>query len=384
MQYSFAAVLGTIGLFWVLAGVRALSGMAKLPRLSEVAALPDAACPPVSILVAARDEAAQLPQALPTLLAQDYPEYEVIVVNDRSRDATPEILDAFARQHKKLKVVPVRELAQGWLGKPHAHYTAYEEARGDWLVFTDADVHFRPDLLRRALAVVHKNGWDYLTCLPRLELKGLGEKIFVSYFQLCLDLGQKPWRAADPRSRRYFGVGVFQLVRRAAYEAAGTHRRLALEVADDMKLAKLLKQGGFRTGVAVGGDRVQVRWQEGLSGVIRGLTKNMFGGCDYRLSRVAAYVLGCLASGVLPFLALVWASGPPQFLAGAAAAMAIVVQARSCGALRISPLYALLHPLGALLCSYALLRSTLVTLGRGGIVWRDTFYPLEELRKGVV
>ena len=106
MEYFWTALLGTIALGWIVAGLRVHSGMARVPRIADAPPLPDADCPAVSILVPARDEAAKLPQALPTLLAQDYPRYEVIVVNDRSRDATGQILEEFAGRHKNLGNYP--------------------------------------------------------------------------------------------------------------------------------------------------------------------------------------------------------------------------------------------------------------------------------------
>jgi cellulose synthase/poly-beta-1,6-N-acetylglucosamine synthase-like glycosyltransferase len=131
MDYLWIGLLGAIALGWSVLGLRMRRGMAGVPRLAGVAPLPDAECPRVSILFAARDEAANLPEALPSQLAQDYPRYEVIAVDDRSRDATPQILDEFAGRHKNLKVIQVTELPKGWLGKPRALSVAYRHAVGE-------------------------------------------------------------------------------------------------------------------------------------------------------------------------------------------------------------------------------------------------------------
>src|SRR5438445_13838704 len=117
------------------------------------------------------------------------------------------------------------------------------------------------DLLRRAVALAKGKGWDYLTCLPMPELRSFWEKTFMSYWTLGFDLGQAPWKLSDPHSRRYVGVGAFQLVRRSVYEAVGTHRRLSMEILDDFKLAKLAKQRGFSCCIAVAGERLRVHWQ---------------------------------------------------------------------------------------------------------------------------
>ena len=384
MYYFWSGLLRAIALLWSVLGLRMLRGMAGVPRLADVMPLPDGECPKVSTLFAARDEAAKLPQALPTQLAQDYPRYEVIAVDDRSRDATPQVLDEFAAHHNNLKVIHLTEVPKGWLGKPHALHVAYGYAKGEWLVFTDADVRMGPDLLRRAVALVKGKGWDYLTCLPMPELRSFWEKTFMSYWALGFDLGQAPWKLSDPCSRRYLGVGAFQLLRRSVYEAIGTHQRLAMELLDDFKLGKLVKQRGFQCGVALGGEWVQLRWQDGLSGIVSGLMKNSFAACGFRLRNVALYLLGAFAFDVLPFLALLFAVGTPREVAALCVFIVLVLHANGSHAGRVSPVYALTHPLGAAIFCYIMLRSAIVTLWRRGVVWRDTFYPLDELRKGVV
>ena len=283
MESFSTAFFGILAAAWIIGGLRVARGMARVPRLGEVSPLPDADCPAISILVPARNEAARLPQALPTLLAQDYPRYEVIVVNDRSCDATGEILGQFASQHQNLRVHHLTELPAGWLGKPHALEVGYQHATGEWLVFTDADVRFAPDLLRRAVALAREKGWEHLTLLLMADLEGFWEKTAVSFWGMGLVFGTEAWRVSNPRSRRYLGVGAFQLLRRSAYEAIGTHRRLALEVVDDIKLGKLVKLIGLRSGVALAGERLRLRWQEGLLNLIRGLTKEFL--CRLRFSR---------------------------------------------------------------------------------------------------
>lgn len=384
MYYFWTLLLGTVALLWIVLGVRAIRGMAKLPRLEDVPPLADSNCPRVSILFAARDEAAKLPQALPTLLAQDYPSYEVIAVNDRSRDATPQILDEFARRHANLKVVHVGELPAGWLGKPHALTRAYQHATGEWLVFTDADVRFAPDLLHRALTLTRNKGWDHLSCVPSFDVIGFWEKTAFNWWLPGGFIGLEPWRVSDPRSKRYFGAGAFQLLRRSAYEAIGRHERLALEIVDDLKLGKLVKQGGFRSGVVLPGEKLRLRYEEGLGNLVRAFTKNVFAAADYHLGIATVLVLATVAISIAPFLALIFLSGLPRLAAGVAVIAALSLNAWVAHKAGLSALYALTHPLGAAILIYVTLRSTIVTLQQGGVVWRDTFYPLEDLRRGRV
>src|SRR5918996_2617128 len=240
-------LLGSITLLWAALAIHVIYGMNRLPRFSDAPLIADVDCPPVSILLSARDEAQQLPPALATLLTQDYPNYQVVAVDDRSSDATARILNRAAACYPPLKVVHIAELPPGWLGKPHGLQRAYEVASGEWLVFTDADVRFEPKTLRRAMALVRQYQWDHLIFLGAVDVVGFWEKVAISYFVAGFIVGVQPWRVSDPYCGCYMGVGMFQLVRRSAYESIGTHRRLALEVVDDMKLDKLVKESGFRS-----------------------------------------------------------------------------------------------------------------------------------------
>ncbi len=358
--------------------------MHRLPQLAAVAPAADQACPSISVLLAARNEAQKLPEALKTLLAQDYPRYEVVAVDDRSSDATPQILDQFALADSRLHVVHVAELPAGWLGKTHALQRAYERSTGEWLVFTDADVHFAPDLLRRAARLAREKGWEHLTLFGSLDLKGFWEKTVTVYFGVGFVFGVEPWKVHDPRSRRYMGAGYFQLVRRSTYEAVGTHRRLALEVLDDMKLGKIVKLGGFASGVAGAATLVHLRWHESAGEIIRGATKNFFAASGYSVLRVVCDILGVLAISVIPFLALPLTHGSARAFAAVGAAGALAAHTWCALAYRIRWTYGLTHPLGALIFCYMMVRSMVVTLQRGGVEWRGTFYPLDELRKGIV
>jgi Glycosyl transferase family 2 len=378
------ALFGLIAALWVIQGIRAIIGMARLPWLSDVPPLSSANAPMISVIFAARDEEEKLPAALATLLAQDYPRFEIIAVNDRSQDRTSAILHESARTHPNLFVTDVDNLPAGWLGKPHALVEGFSRSRGEWIVFTDADVHFAPDVLSRAVALATKRQWDHLSLFASVEMRGFWEITAISYFGLGFIFGNEPWLASNPRSGRYVGVGAFQLVSRAAYEKSGGYSRLRMEVIEDMKLGKLIKLAGCRSGVAVAQDMVRVRWHSGVRNVIRGVTKNLFAACHYSLPFAVVAMMLPLIMSVLPFFGLAFATGWARVFAGIAVGVAVLIHASMIGSTDASPLYGLTHPLGALLFCWMLGRSAIATLWRGGVVWRGTFYPLEELRKGMV
>ena len=373
-----------LAVFWILTAILSYRGMARIPVLTQVTPFDGTSFPRVSILFAARDEAVKLSEALASLLALDYPNYEVIAVDDRSEDATLEILNTFAQRDTRLKVVHISDLPQGWLGKPHALEMAYRESSGEWLVFTDADVQFAPDLLRRSLALIKQERSDHLTLLAGLDLRGFWEPTAVGYLGVCFALGVRPWRVSNPKSKVYMGVGAFQMIRRSTYEAIGTHRRLAMEVLDDMKLGKLVKQNGFRSGVAPSENFLRIRWQEGIGNVIRGMTKNMFAGFDFNVAKTLLGATGILVISVLPILGVIFARGPAQIAAGVAAVVAMLFEAQLMTQAKASRWFGVTHALGALIVCYIIVRSMVVTLGRGGVVWRGTFYALEELKRGLV
>jgi GT2 family glycosyltransferase len=344
----------------------------------------DARVPRVSILFSALDEAEKLPAALATFLALDYPDYEVVAVDDRSEDATGSILDAAARANSRLKVVHVTSLPAGWLGKPHGLQQAFEHSNGEWLVLTDADVRFEPDVLRTTIALAEQKHWDHLTLLCHAEMFTPGEKIAMTFFAMSFMLGLRPWRASDPKSRSYIGVGAFQLLRRSAYEKMGTHRRLAMEVVDDVKVGKLVKEAGLRSGVAKAGRAVTVHWHAGLGNIIRGTTKNFYATTGFRLWFAVGQVAGNLLMFVLPWVALPFVHGWARIFAVAAIVLPVMAQAGAALEFGESPLYAVTQPLGALIVCWMIVRSTFVTLRQGGIRWRGTFYAIEELKRGVV
>jgi glycosyltransferase involved in cell wall biosynthesis len=384
MHFFGILFFGLIALFWITHGLKVAYGAVRLPWLRNFAPAADLDCPKISLIFAARDEQEKLPGALATLVSIDYPGLEIIAVDDRSGDATPQILDDFAARHPQLKVVHVRELPKGWLGKPHALQKGYEVSSGELIVFTDADVKFRRDSLRRVVTLLRDRQLDHLSLLGDVERSGFWDTVLISFFGMGFQLATDPYDVSNPNSRSYVGVGAFQLLRRGVYEASGTHRRLAMEVVDDMKLGKIVKMSGFRSGVAVAQNYVSVEWHLGLGNLVRGVEKNFFAGAQFRLSMAVAQILALLVMNVLPFAGLFLGHGWIRAFAAISVLVATCFHLGVDVVMRISPLYCLTLPLGATIFAYMVLRSTIITLRQGGIVWRDTFYPLDELRRGLV
>jgi glycosyltransferase involved in cell wall biosynthesis len=355
--------------------------------------------PRVSIIVPARNEEESIEQALNTLMALDYDNYEVIAVNDRSTDRTGEILEALANDmgapllaevarsgdsSARLRVIHHRELPPGWLGKTHAMWTAANVATGDWLLFTDADVFFKPDSLRRALAYAESEPADHVVLFPRMIMTRPGEYMMIAFFQTMFMFGHRPWKVADPATDDHMGVGAFNLVRRRAYDAVGTYQALRMEVLDDMKLGKVVKNAGFAQRNVFGGDLISIRWAHGALGIVNNLTKNFFAVLSFQWWRTVISAFGMAFLNFGPFfgvgLAHGWARVPYAIALGSMFLIYIGMSRRS----SVPPYYFLLHPVSAALFIYTLLRSMVLTLWNDGIVWRGTKYSLDELRKGMV
>jgi hypothetical protein len=379
---SVATVLvGAVGALWLAAGLRLRSGLARLSDLGRAAPLGDPELPSLTIVATARNEAARIEAATRSLLAQDYPGCEVLIVDDRSTDETGSILDRLAAEDSSLRVLHVAELPAGWVGKSHALAGAAKATRSDWILFTDADVEFAPDAARCATSVALRERADHLAVAPDLVLETLGEAMFVAYFVLVFDLSQQPWAAQDPRSKRSIGIGAFNLVRREAYERAGGHEAIRFQLIDDLALGRILKRSGARQRFAHHGGKIRVAWHAGTRGMIRGVEKNAFAALGFRVLLALLGVAGQL------FLSLAPVAGffVPGMIAKVACVVAWVGIAIAYHAvsrtLRIRPWQALLMSAGAALFSFAILHSMWRTLARGGVDWRGTFYPLEELRR---
>jgi glycosyltransferase involved in cell wall biosynthesis len=344
--------------------------------------------PALSVVIAACNEEEKLPAAFRSLLAQEYPgPFEIVAVDDRSTDATPALLDGLAGDagaDKRVVALHLRELPPGWLGKTHALYQGAKRATGRWLLFTDADIVFAPDALSRAVRLAEEAEADHLAIFMDLDLRGFWETVFGLSFGFLFSLRFRPWRVRDRKSSAYLGIGGFNMVRRAAYEKIGTHRAIALEVADDMELGRRVKVGGFQSEVASADGLLSVRWQEGFDGLVRGLDKNAYAGMEYSPLKVLSGTFQLLFGVLWPFLGLLFARGRGRtgyaLAAGTITALAAAYARRS----NVHPAYALTIPLAPLLMILVMFRSMIISERNGGITWRGTFYSLETLREKAI
>jgi len=379
-----SAVVAVSAAYWLETGISAFLGYRRIPGLRSVDPLADASLPTLAIVATAKDEAARVEDAARSLLAQDYPRLSIVIVDDRSVDGTGAILDRLASEDPRLRVVHVDSLPDGWIGKCHALARGAQATDSEWILFVDADVVLAPVAARRAISLAVRQGWDHVAAGPDMRLESLGEEIFVAAFMVVFNTSQRPWRASNPRRRNAIGIGAFNLVRRDAYRKAGGHEAIRYELIDDMALGKILKASGARQTFARHDGLVSVHWHPGVHGLILGVEKNAFPGLHYNL------LLGLLAPWFL--LVAAWApvfgfflGGTVPWLLSLAAWCGVLLCYREVArSVNIKLWHAVTMPVGVTLFLYAFMRSMVLILIRGGVVWRGTFYPLEDLKRGRV
>src|SRR4051812_27154540 len=223
----------------VIWGGRALEALFRMPSIPDIAQ-PEwgerlADPPMVSVIVPARNEEEAIERCLRSLVAQTHPHLEIIAINDRSTDATGEIMDRVtAESDGRLRVIHIQLLPERWLGKTHAMWTAAAQAKGKWLLFTDGDIFFHPETLARAVNYCERIAADHLVIFPTPIMHGIGEHMMLAFFGVMATMALPPWRVAKRGAREHTGFCAFNFVRRSAYEAIGTYEELRLNVIDDL------------------------------------------------------------------------------------------------------------------------------------------------------
>ena len=369
---------------WCVSPFFALLLRQFVPKFETVAPTtsPRGVLPRLSVLIPACNEAQTIERALRTLLLQEYPNLEVIVVNDRSEDDTGTIIDRLAEADPRVRAVHIDHLPAGWLGKVHALKVASEKASGEFLLFSDADIHFSKDCLRRAVLYAEQESLDHLTLLPKMSSRSIWARFAIVSSLRAILVAVKPWHVNDSDRPEGVGVGAFNMVRRVAFENTMGFEWFKMDVADDVALGQLMKNSSCTSHVLLAYDSLEVEWYSSVENVFLGLEKNAFAQvarCDFRQ--------GMLVGGVA-----IWVALSPLILFGmgetfwsmipwiGAFATGLVLQ----NTMGIS----LLDTLGSFFFGDAImgtviLRSTWLGEERGGVVWRGTVYTSEELQEGM-
>ena len=334
--------------------------------------------PSLAIIIAVRNEEADLENALQSVCNINYNNYSIIVVNDRSTDGTADILQGFIARYPKLTVATVTTLPNGWLGKNNALYQGYLSSSEEWMLFTDADIVFHPDAINKALGYATRHQLDHLSILPEAISRSKMLNSVLATFGIMLMMNLKPWDAKKPKSKGFVGIGAFNLVRRDAYKKIGTHARIKLRPDDDLKLGSIIKSAGLKQDVLGGSGYVCLEWYKNMKEFTNGLLKNSFAFAGYSLAKSTVSTLMVLTCFALPLpVMLIFGSTLIRIIA----LVVIVFQIIYMVAVRPNKWwYAFMIPFASFIMAYVNSKSALITIKQGGIYWRDSFYPLAMLK----
>ena len=337
--------------------------------------------PMVSIVVAACNEEETIEAGLQSLLSIDYPNLEIIVVNDRSTDKTKEIIEQST--DARLKVVHIESLPEGWLGKVHALHIGTQQAKGEWVLYTDADIHFSPNTVKKTVAACLEKNIDHLTLLPRMYSESFWAQSCISITLCFIAISQKPWHVSNPNRKEAVGAGAFNLVRKEAFLNTAGFEWLRMEVADDIGLGLMMKESGATSHFYTAFDDVHVEWYPSLWSAVRGLEKNAYSQiARFSLLRGLFFSAAAATLGLTPFLSMFGSFSPWNTVL--CALIAIYTAYKIYPISKISRItLSMSFIVGNLLLCYIGLRSTILGTIRGGVIWRGTVYPNEELRKGM-
>jgi chlorobactene glucosyltransferase len=367
---------------WLVITVLTVRGLSRQKSLLATKKLRLTAgdAPLVSILVPARNEEQRvLEPCINSILAQDYGNFEVIAVNDRSTDKTGEILEAVAKSDHRLRVIEGKELPPGWLGKPYAMQQALDHARGEWILATDADMIFEPAVLRTALDRAIANDGDALTLIPRFETGSFWERVVIPTWEWVFLMFTLFYRTDDPKTDRAAAIGGFFLVRRTVLDRAGGYELLKDEVMEDVRLAENIKRVGSRMMIDRAPALIRTRMYRTFAEMWECSTKNWFSGVNFSfplaLSAVVSMYLGAVVPTLVALVSLVAVALGTDLTsllipAGLSWLLQVLLMAIVSRRSEVSMVHALTAPLGVALIYAMLFDSSIrITTGRG-VTWK--------------
>ena len=374
-----------IGFFWWLFQLLlTLRIIAKVPILEKLPKKNLENLPKISIIIPARNEADTIEPAIETRLQDDYSNLEIILIDDRSTDGTSEIIDRIAAKDNRVKAIHISELPFGWLGKQYALNQGVKLATGDWFLFSDADVKVKPGTLNLVMGYCAVNKLDHLAIFPEMPPTNFLLDTLLSVFVRFLCIGGRIWAVEDGKSGAAVGSGSFNLIRRSAYEKTRGFEWLRLETIDDVGLGKMLKESGARSSLINGRKYISVYLYRSLRGMVIGSERPVFAGIGY-FSLPWLILTGLINFGfeMSPFFALIPIGIPlVTFLGLIMVGMALVTSILIGRWMNRPLLPTIFYPIGTTILMIIMIRAGILGAKRGGVYWRDTFYPTKLLKEG--
>jgi chlorobactene glucosyltransferase len=349
---------------------------------------PAAGAPLISICIPARNEENNIRNCVESALAQDYPNLEVIVLDDRSTDATLTQLKEIASRDSRLLPINGSDLPAGWAGKPHALFQASAVARGEWVCFVDADTFLKQNALSSCYAKAIETKADLFTTMNQQILGSFWEKVVMPLVMTALSVGFSPRKVNDPSRSDAIANGQFIMIKRTVYDAIGGHEKVKDQIVEDKAISEQVKWNGYRLIVADGTRVIRTRMYTSLGTMWEGWTKNIYLGLrDHpAMLMLGAFgatitLIAALFLPIWPALGVLW-----YFKGGGWLAIGVIIQsltvwgvllyarARVANKMNISAWYAWTTPLGAGVFAAMMLASAWKVISGQGVTWRGRKY----------
>ncbi|HEX2107606.1 MAG TPA: glycosyltransferase [Nitrososphaera sp.] len=387
-NFVLAAIMAGISGVWIYFLAYMTKSFRQSPRLETLDRTSIKRFPQVSIILPARNEDRYIARCLDSLLGQDYPNFEIIAINDSSTDRTGEIMKAYAAKDSRVIHVNASPKPEGWTGKNWACYQGYLHARGELLMFTDADSRHLPSAMSLAVGQVVSQNLDALTAVPRLICNDFWTKMTLPVLATFLHTRFSPLRVNDPNTKTGYFFGSFFLITRSTYEAVGTHKGVREELVEDGALGGKVKASKFRMKMVRGESQIDAVWARDLPTLWQGLRRFMIP--VYYQDKAGAYMMVMAVFFILfaPFVSLPYLvlgsslAGNISFrillgLQVSAIALIMITVAAQCRlAIFENPLYAFAAPLSGGLISFSFLSAIVDAKKKGAVSWRDRNYTI--------
>jgi glycosyltransferase involved in cell wall biosynthesis len=386
MQHYFVrgepliAISAIVAFILLLMWLEVHFGLRSIQKLERVAATLKR-YPKISIIITAKDEEAAIPETLQRIAQLDYPNLEIICVNDRSEDQTGDLIERFSKKDGRVKALHISQLPEGWMGKNHAAHCASKQATGEWLLFLDADVQLESDMLKRIMTHIHNRSLDHVTVLFHYLCSGIIYNIFhIAHKAFGFVVGLKPWMARVSASKRSINIGHFCLVNKSVYEQCGGHQAVAMECLEDVRFGELIKKHGFKQEAISCQNHAKIEWYATWQEMFIGIRKNSFAFFHYKLPPVILGTLGWIALFVVPFFAMLLTRGYAQLGFGIAVFFLYSIAFEACRFFKMPMRFLPLLPIGLIIHLWPMYASVFYFYKNKGICWRGTFYSAEQLR----
>jgi hypothetical protein len=337
--------------------------------------------PLVTIVVPACNEEKNIENSIMSLLDQDYKNLDIIIVNDRSTDNTAAVLAKLQDRFPRLNVHEVTELPHGWMGKSHALAVGAKLAKGNYLVFTDADVILENTTITRAVRYMTDNGLDHLTLVFKNMTRGWLLNSLILDAGMSLLVLFRPWMVKKGSERYFIGVGAFNMVKKSVYQKIGGHEEIRMHPVDDVMLGKSIKQHGFSQDCLLAYNFVVVPWYDSVGAMVKGLEKNVFSLVHYRVLLIPIILFAIIVPTIFPVWGMIFGNLSVRIICLLTLGIRLVTFFKGLQQQEVAKWYLPGCLITPYISCYIIVKAVFVTLANGGIIWRGQHYPLAELRK---